>query len=172
MLIDPENLTRRYGAVERTAPMYTIRRYTVEDVPIIVHNIEVYCANHPFYKTLKFSREKLIWVLDQNKDNEDFYANLAVHPSDGPVAGLGAMTSGYAISQERYSQDIFQFVKNEYRDGKAWNMLITDFVNWSASKGLHNAQLSFTDRSRDAVLARALERWGFTYLGPKYIKVL
>jgi hypothetical protein len=84
---------------------------------------------------------------------------------------MAAMTTGYAMSDNIYTSDIFHFVKSEYRGSLAFPMLIGAYIQWAQSVGAFNATLSYTGEKEEA-LTRVLKKWGFDHFGALYVKSL
>lgn len=146
------------------------RRYQLSDIPEMIDATEQYCAQHPHYSKIPFSRSKLAWVLEGNIDNARMFCELVWHGEER-IAGMAGMTTGYAMSDNIYTSDIFHFVKPEHRGSMAFPMLIGAYIQWSQSVGAFNAILSYTGEKEEA-LTRVLKKWGFDHFGALYVKSL
>jgi hypothetical protein len=147
-----------------------LQRYQLSDIPEMVDATEEFCRGHPFYSGVPFSRRKLATLLEDNIDNKKMFCELVWKGGDR-IAGMAGMVSGYAMSEERFTQDIFHFVKEEYRGSVAFPMLIGAYIQWSQSMGAWNAVLSYTGE-KVAPLTRILKKWGFEHFGETYTKSL
>jgi hypothetical protein len=135
-----------------------------------------FCAQHPHYSKIPFSREKLRHILSYNLSNAKMFCEIVWKGAAGAatserIAGMAGMTTGYAMSDNIFSQDIFHFVKPEYRGSMAFPMLIGAYIQWSQSVGALNATLSYTGEKEEA-LTRVLKKWGFDHFGTLYVKSL
>ena len=156
-------------------PTHTLklRRYKFEDIPAIIKNTKEFCAEHPFYSTLEYDEERVTWVLLRHQaDYDHFYCDMVEHNGE-PVAGLGAMTTGYVMAKARYAMDMIQFIKKDYRSGRAFDLLIGGYLDWGRVQGLHDCKVSYTmDEKNDRLLERMLKKHGFTRFGTEFVRIL
>jgi hypothetical protein len=145
-----------------------MRRYRLSDIPAIVDAMEGFCAEHPFYSKLTFSRKKLEYTLNHNLTNTLFFCNLMVNDKDEPIAGLGARLNGYAMSEELSAEDIVGFVLPSQRTGSAICTLVEAYKVWCKDRGVRFPRISYTG-SKVNGFTKLMEKNGFTPLGALYV---
>lgn len=148
-----------------------LRRYRVEDIPNMVDQTEMFCKTHPFYKRVPFKREKLTWLLNNNLTNMLFCC-FVVFDVDEIIGGMAAMLTGYGMSDKLFSEDIFFFIKPEYRNGRALDMLLEAYIEWAKDRKVFDVRASYTGGKNDEAMDRIMKKHGLERFGTLYSRIL
>ncbi len=146
-----------------------MRRYTLKDIPEMVRQMSDFCAKHEFYKTIPFSSERLTYVLNHNLTNTMMYCNVCEADNHELIAGFAAMTTGYAMSNAVFSEDIIGYVREGYRTGYAFEQLLQGYVDWATLRRVHDIRLTYTGDKTEG-FSRLVQRLGFRKFGTMYAK--
>lgn len=148
-----------------------LRRYTQRDISSMVEQTEVFCKTHPFYRRVPFKREKLTWLLENNLTNMLFCCFI-ITDIDEVVAGMAAMLTGYAMSEEQFAEDIFFFVRPEYRNGRALDMLLDGYIRWAHDRKVFDVRASYTGGKSDVAMDKIMSKHGLDRFGTLYSKIV
>jgi hypothetical protein len=148
-----------------------LRRYTEADIPLMVDETELFCKTHPFYRRLPFQRDKLEFILNNNITNMLFCCFL-VADVDNVIAGMAATIAQYAIADRSYSEDIFFFVKPEYRNGRALDMLLEGYISWAHDRKVFDVRASYTGGKSDIAMDKIMSKHGMDRFGTLYAKII
>lgn len=146
----------------------TMRPYQVKDIEFITEMCMNSIPDLPNYKGTNPSRERIRFLLQNNLTNAMFLCLIVVDPeTDRPVGGIAAWAAPMMLGTEIVTQDVYLYVKPEWRSLKALRMLLRGYVEWGQARGATLIQGSFTS-GIDNRFGAILEREGFVPVGTLY----
>lgn len=157
--------------------MFTIRRYSVEDIEAILNHLEQFFnenrgqdyENH--YKHIDFDREKLYNHLKMNVNNVRFFLNV-IEVDEEIVGGLCASVMRPFYSSDLIAYDQIIYTVPSYNVVSAVQELIKSYIRWSERRGAVECRLCSTTGFKERAFAALAKRNKFVPIGTDYARRL
>lgn len=150
-----------------------LRRYAKEDIAYMIKRTKEFCLQHPLYATVPFSDARLEFMLNSNVTNMLFYCMVVEQINDDGtkqlIAGMGAMLCSFAMSEAKYSDDIFLFVVPEARTYGAAGQLIDAYAQWAMDRKAVIIRITYTAMLNPEGFTKLMERHKFVQSGLMFI---
>lgn len=140
-----------------------IRRYTSDDVPILVDIVENH-LQETIYKDMKFNGLKLREMLNSNVTNLLVFCNIVIK-DEKVVGGILAFVRQPYFSDEVNAYDHFFYVHKDHRTARVVTGLVASYVEWAKARKVRRVFLSNSMGTRIDEFAKLCNRLGFKQLG-------
>lgn len=145
----------------------TFRTLELGDIPAVVELIAQEVPALHAYQGLSVSKKRIEYVLENNLTNASFMCVLAIGGGK-VVGGVAAMVTMLAFSIDAVAQDLFFFVKPEWRSLYTANQLIDRYVTWARARRAVLITASHTAGVESERMEKLLTRRGFEVVGQNY----
>lgn len=140
-----------------------IRRYQLNDIPIMIEILQKHLANTSYSK-ISFDYGKMSEVLVGNVNNSLFFCNLYV--TDDKISGAFVATlASPMFTKELIAYDTLFYVDPSQRSLKTATALVDSYIKWAKDRGVKKCCLSNSMGARVEQFERLANRFGFTKVG-------
>lgn len=145
-----------------------IRRYTIEDIPVLVERAQEFFDCSPNYRYISYDKSKMrAWFL-ANLNNKSFFCNLAVNEDGEYIGILCASIAEYVFSREVFASDEFFYIPEDRKSLRLATELVGQYVAWGKERRVRELRLSSTTGVKPEKFAKLCEFLKFEKVGPIY----
>lgn len=147
-----------------------IRRYSEQDIPVLIPMIERTVPTLPHYKNVKMERSRIKFLLDQHVHDESAYMVYVLTNKRGEIVGyIAAWCVTLLVSWDKTTGDIFLWIEPEHRTIQNVLKLMRAYVDWGKRRGATLIQATHTSGYRPEEMAEFLSKYcGFELVGYVY----
>lgn len=146
-----------------------LRRYTEADIPDLVEAACQYVPMLPNYRGVSVDRTRVEFILRNNVNNDAVISVfILVNEENQLVGGIMAYCVQLLFSWELVTNDIFLYIKPEYRSIVNLQKLSCAYRDWAIARGAKLIQASHTGGLHEEGMERYLKSMGFEPVGKLY----
>lgn len=147
-----------------------IRRYTDEDIPLLVEAVAREVPQLPHYEGISVDPERIKFLLHNScKDESAFMvALLCDSHTKQVVGGVGAYCVTMLLSNEKATNDIFLFIVPQWRSLTNAMKLIKAYKEWAHRRKAKIIGATHTGGYRSSAMDALLKQAGFKPVGTLY----
>lgn len=148
-----------------------MRPYTLDDIPFLIAGAQKYVPQLPNYTNIIVSEKRLDYVLRNNLGNASYFQCWVLVDNNtgelvGAVAGYCVMA---IISFDLVANDIFLFVKEEWRSLRNCVMLMVAYKDWAKARGAKLIMSTHTGGYEPELMDKLMIRQGYMRAGSQWM---
>ncbi len=147
-----------------------VRRYEARDVLYLVKIIGEEVPKLPNYKGVVVDPERVRFLLQQNLNNDGYFAGflLVTDPGDVIVGGIAAYCVTLVFSWDRLVGDMFLFIRPEWRTLPNATKLVKAYIDWGKARKAAIITASHTGGTHETGMDLFLKGMDFQPIGKLY----